>query len=399
MRSPDITRHRARPADGRRPVALTETDRRLIWVRAGGRCTLCNDYLMEGHLSSVEVPLGELAHNVGQKDSAKSARGLNPLPVEDRDSPDNILLACAACHNEIDKEKAAGVIDVPFLAAKKRAHESRIKHQTGLVDSDQTAVLRMAGDIRGDTMALPRGAASMAVLKQNRFPFFLDDYDRQGVEVDLRHLGGEHPLESDVYYPAARRKIDTAVAQVREGMLRGDIDHVSVFAIARVPLLVYLGSRLDDGVPVDVYQRSRSRESWLWADADPGTTFTLTQVAEGTSNTPDAVLITNLSGATPLTELPGDLVNAPVWSIDVSTGPDEDVFAHPDVLARFGADIRTFFTRLEQTHKHLDAIHLFGALPLSGAVTLGRILKSDGLRPALHTYDRTETGYVRALEI
>lgn len=380
-------------------MSLTETARRLVWVRAGGRCTLCKAYLLEGELSAEPVSLGELAHNVGQKDSDHSARGRNPLPVEDRDSPANLLLACAACHNEIDKQVVAGIIDVPFLAEKKREHEAQVKHQTGLLPSDRTAVLRMAGDIRGGTMDLPRRAAAEAVLSVRRFPFFINGYDWQGVEVDLRHLDGEHPLEPDVYYPAAKRKIDTAVARVREGMLQGTIDHVSVFAIGWLPLLVYLGNQLDDGVPVDVYQRSRSRESWLWADTDPGTTFTLTQVAEGTPAAPDAVLITNLSGMTPPTELPSDLGHAPVWSLGVSTGPDEDVFAHPDVLVRFSAEIRAFFTGLEETHKHLHAVHLFGALPLSGAVTLGRVLKSDGLRPKLCTYDLTDGVYVAAMEI
>jgi hypothetical protein len=44
-------------------------------------------------------------------------------------------------------------------------------------------------------------------------------------------------------------------------------------------------------------------------------------------------------------------------------------------------------------------LHVIGPLPLSGAVTLGRVLKSTGLRPSVITYDRDDAGYRRALEI
>ncbi|MBY8851253.1 hypothetical protein K7G98_24090, partial [Saccharothrix sp. MB29] len=69
------------------------------------------------------------------------------------------------------------------------------------------------------------------------------------------------------------------------------------------------------------------------------------------------------------------------------------------VLARFEATVRQFFTGLERTHKHFKRIHLVGAMPVSPAVTLGQVLKSASLRPTVVTYDRTENGYVQALEV
>lgn len=63
-------------------MALSDLDRRILWVRAGGRCTLCKKYLLEGGLSSSEVPLGEGAHIVGAVDSVKSTRGRDLASVE-----------------------------------------------------------------------------------------------------------------------------------------------------------------------------------------------------------------------------------------------------------------------------------------------------------------------------
>lgn len=56
-------------------------------------------------------------------------------------------------------------------------------------------------------------------------------------------------------------------------MIDGEIEHLSVFAIARLPLAIYLGAQLDDAVATDSYQRHRATDSWIWPDDDPGTTF------------------------------------------------------------------------------------------------------------------------------
>lgn len=381
-------------------MTLGDLDRRVLWVRAGGRCTLCKRYLLEGDLSGTEVPLGEGAHIVGAVDSANSPRGKDPLPVGDRDTVDNIMLACPDCHTEIDQQKAAGLLDVAFLRERKRQHEADIRLQTGLLRDRRTAILRMAGNIRGDVMELPRHSAAEAVIRcAQRFPFFLESYDRQAVEIDLQRLPGEHPLTAD-YYRTAAEEIDRAIEnRVRPGVRNGDITHVSVFAIARLPLLVYLGSKLDDGSPVDIYQRHRSSESWIWPhDHDPGTGFAIDLTAAHSSAT-EGVLITNVSGTTPSTDLPDGMQELPIWTLAPSGGPAEDVFAHPAVLDRFTATVRNYFTTLEATHKHLRALHLVGALPLSGAVAFGRILKSANLRPIIVTHDRAADGYQRALEI
>lgn len=381
-------------------MALTDLDRRILWVRAGGRCTLCKKYLLEGGLSSTEVPLGEGAHIVGAVESAKSPRGLDPLPVEQRDDVDNIMLACSGCHTEIDQQKVAGLLDVDFLRQRKREHEADIRTQTDLLKDKRTAIVRMAGDIRGDVMQLPRAAAAEAVIRHaQRFPNFLESYDRQGVEIDLQGLPGEHPLTSG-YYDQAVAALDSAVdSRIRPGIVNGDISHLSVFAIARLPLLIYLGFKLDDGVPLDIYQRHRSTDSWMWPQIyDPGTDFTVS-VIDGEASATAGVLITNLSGTTPPSDLPDDLRELPMWTLQPTTQPAEDTFSHPAVLARYTAAVRTYFTNLEATHKQLRSLHLFGALPLSGALAFGSILKSANLRPAIITYDRTDDGYRRALEV
>jgi len=47
----------------------------------------------------------------------------------------------------------------------------------------------------------------------------------------------------------------------------------------------------------------------------------------------------------------------------------------------------------------LQRLHIFGALPVSAAVTLGRSLKAADLRPSLVLYDLTPDGYRKVMDI
>ncbi|WP_322973904.1 SAVED domain-containing protein [Actinacidiphila oryziradicis] len=111
-----------------------------------------------------------------------------------------------------------------------------------------------------------------------RYPLFLESYSRHGIEIDLRHLPGESARLADSPWDAGERSrsynrhatavIDDVIEhQLKRGIARDNVRHLSVFGFARLPLLVYLGSRLDDTVPTEIHQRQRHDESWCWQDA------------------------------------------------------------------------------------------------------------------------------------
>lgn len=380
-------------------MAAPETEKRKLWVRAGGRCTLCKRYLLEGNLSYKEVSIGEAAHIVGEKHSEKSARGLDPLPEPERNLAENLLLACPDCHTEIDNLLVAELIDKKFLHDRKREHENEVFHQTSLTSSRRTVIIRMVGNVRGAHFELPRDAAVEAVISSGgRFPVFPQAYDLKSIEIDLRDVAGEQAAGQD-YYRAATNLIDNAIdRRIAPGLSSGEIQHMSIFAIARLPLLIYFGAKLDDGVTTEVYQRHRSTQKWIWPAERSTALFEISQVSSGPAGG-DVALITNLSGTTPIDDLPEKMSSSTIFRLDVVPDPSEDVFTHPGALTEFEALIRTFFTRLENTHKSARRIHLFGAMPISPAVTLGKILKGPHLRPILVIYDRTGDGYVEALEV
>ncbi|MET9439144.1 SAVED domain-containing protein [Streptomyces sp. NPDC006610] len=327
-----------------------------------------------------------------------------------RDEADNLMLLCAQQHDEIDAEAALDVFTVERLRRLKQEHEDRIRHVTGLGQDRATTVVRMLGPVHGQAVELSRQAAADAVVARYRFPLFLESYSRHGVEIDLQHIPGESYVQgvgsmqaasaTRDYYRQAVRVIDDVINhQLRPGIKRGSIQHVSVFGFARLPLLVYLGARLDDTVPTDVYQRHRRDQSWVWpAESVSGTEFAVRQV-QAQCVRDEAVVIVNVSGAISQHEVPADLVSLRRYVISPATAD-----TCPDILHQYGSlrlfeeTWRGFLARMEVEAKDLRRLHVLPAVPLSAAVVLGQAHHPQ-VHPQLVIYERLAGSYVPTLEV
>lgn len=371
-------------------------DERLkLWVRSGGRCALCKKYLLEGGLTGLPLALGESAHMVGQQDNEASPRGTAALPAEERDLADNLILLCPGDHTEIDKKLAARLITVEWLTGQKREHEAWIRQVTGLDPKRTTAVLRMIADLRGRSVELDSETATAAVVRgDSRFSEFPLSVGNRGIEIDLRQMPGETTPAAD-YWRRCQEKIDEIIDQkLVEAVRGGYVKHLSVFGFARLPLLTYLGSKLDDTYEVEVYQRQRSDESWGWTETEAAT-FTITRSDPAG---PETVLVLNVSGTIDEADLPEDLRALPVFRIAIDGAPGVDAIASRVSLRAFEAAVRGLFASFEEGGKTIRRLHLFGALPISAAVVLGRA-HDRHVHPALALYDRTDGAYSLALEI
>ena len=93
-----------------------------------------------------------------------------------------------------------------------------------------------------------------------------------------------------------------------EGVALEEIADLSVFAFARLPLLVYLGAHLDDNVPTDIYQRHRATERWEWPDPGADVRFRI-DVPEAAPDGSQAAPVMNVSGSIEPDEVPGPLAH------------------------------------------------------------------------------------------
>lgn len=380
-------------------MSVSEHERLKLWVRAGGTCTICKRYLLESELTGREVTRGEFAHNVGRKASTRSPRGLHPLPETDRDTADNAILLCPTCHTEVDDLRQLDLFDVDKLFGLKQDHEAFIRDVTRRNQNSRTVVLRLRGLVRGAADDLDRNVVTNAILTNTSrfaaFPFA----DRFGVEIDLRGLAGEDDADPE-YYRAATRKIDEVIERsLKPAIVENAVPHLSVFGFARLPLLMHLGSRLDDTLATDVYQRHRSGETWTWPAEGPTTKFAHRSDHEGTSSAEEGVLIVNASGTIHTHELPAELHALPRFVIEPTNGsPHVDSIATRESLADFEQVLRQLLAELEVTRKTIRRVHVLAAAPVSAAITLGRSI-GWGIHPTIAIYDRDGDTYRLALEV
>jgi hypothetical protein len=121
------------------------------------------------------------------------------------------------------------------------------------------------GDIRGAPVELSEQVAARAILKSGRrYPQFGWGHGGADFEVDLRKLPSE---SSSVYWPAGKEAIvEQLGVRLRDAVARGKVRHLSVFGLARIPL-IELGRGLVRGAQpaVRIYDRQHPGEPFAYA--------------------------------------------------------------------------------------------------------------------------------------
>ena len=379
-------------------MSITERTRLLLFVRSGGRCAVCYEDVTRSGVTWRPLPLGEQAHVVGRSTGEKSPRGGDPLPQDERDDVNNLILLCGKCHSDVDRSGNLDIVTVERLQAIKHAHEARIEQILTIPPDNATAVVRLQGNIGDVAVHVDNTTAASTVLSANRFARFPLSADRAGLEIDLRSVP-EPAAGNQQYYATCARQIDHFFQrQFLPAIDDGSVTHISLFALARWPLLVHLGTRLGDKVAADIYQRHRSTDSWRWPSDATNTEFEWT--VETGDDERDAVLVLSMSASVKTSEVPHRLAASTVYRIVPANGltPHYDIVATPESLKSAERAIRDVLAHIEQHRKHVTRLHVVGAAPLSVCVSLGRAI-TVGIHPQLVLYDRVEGTYQPALEV
>jgi len=156
--------------------------------------------------------------------------------------------------------------------------------------------------------------------------------------------------------------------------------HLSLFALAPMPLLVKLGSLLNEKYQVEVYQKHRNPDNWNRLDEE-GQEF---EIKRPENTNKKAVLVLSLSAPIRdrINQYYGD--NASVWEVKVPD-PNMDMLRSKRQQDDFRKIIRNLLTEISNT-PHNDAIALHMAMPAACAVELGRVWMPKAHK-ALELYD------------
>lgn len=366
---------------------VSERVARRVWIAAGGRCTICNRYLLDDETTGQDVMIGQLAHIVGWSTADGSPRGSENLAVELRGEADNLLLLCYDQHKVIDEKSLWAVYDADTLRAMKREHESRVRDLTAMGHDRSTTVLRVVGNIHDQAVDLTDARIREALFTRNRFP----DWTLRGAdeyEVDLRMLPGERDGNS-VYWASALAHLDERLDRLRTLVAKGRVTHLSVFPLARIPVLILLGTLLDDTVPVDLYPKRRDGdEGWGWTATAGDVGFHFTRVRVGSDRAKVALLV-SVSGSVDRNRLPDEINDSyTIYELGpADTLPIPGLIGSAESLDAFSRTWREVLAAVEAQHPGVQAIPTFAAVPAAAAVSMGRHLMRAA-HPPLHIYDR-----------
>ena len=360
-----------------------------LWVRAGGRCEFptCNRYLLHDEVTGwTEVFLGEFAHIVSCADTG--VRADPNLTKDQKEEVANQLLLCPACHSLIDKKKLENDLSRERLLTYKREHEERIYYLSQIAPDRRTTVLRLAGRIRGNSVGISADEVRTAVVRESgRFPAF--PFNRHDIDIDLRAIDEGTPG----YWDTSRHLIDQRLQQLlNTGLDERPIAHLSVFGLARIPLLVYLGYALGDKIPTEIYEKQRTPgEGWCWHGDQESVTFEYEEISSGSTN--DTVLLLSVSGKIGVDGLPADVrdSNRIIEVRPCGTAPARGIIRNSASLAAFRRTFQETLRQVEAVGSN-GRISVFPAIPAAAAITIGREILRD-VTPPLDIYDAGEDGF------
>jgi HNH endonuclease len=108
-------------------MPITDRTRKILWIKAGGRCSICNEQLATDATDEDDPSVfGEECHIV-----ARSPGGPRAADIADIDSYDNLILLCRKHHKQVDDQRS--YFTVERLKTIKQEHEKREANRSGPV--------------------------------------------------------------------------------------------------------------------------------------------------------------------------------------------------------------------------------------------------------------------------
>ncbi len=370
-------------------TSISDKNKYLLWVKAGGRCMYrgCNKSLLQDIVTKRNFNQAYIAHVVA--DVPGGPRGdilRSPLL---KDNITNLMLLCDTHHRLIDKDDEAGHSE-KILLAMKSEHESRIETVTAIKSNMQSHILTYKANVGKHTPELSYQTVSQYLLPSH--------YPAEANTIDLS-LHNSLNKDSD---PSFWKTEETNLgAQFDRKLLqlltKGEIKHLSVFAFAPIPLLVKLGTLLNNIYTAEVHQKIRTPDTWNLSDATDVTKY---NIIEPATKHPIVALNISLSGTITndrITDIIGN--DCSIYTLTIDT-PSTNYLQNKRQLQDFKASVQHLFNTIKVKYNAQTPLHIFPAMPIATAIELGRVWMPKADMPLI-IYDENTVnkGFSKALEI
>lgn len=372
---------------------IPDTVKLKLWVKSAGRCEFkgCNTPVWHNGLTLSEGNFAQVAHIIGS--SLEGPRG-NEQSEELQIDFSNLMLLCQRCHKEIDDNP--GKYPIKLLKNWKQEHENRIEIQTSYPeDIHKSTVLTFSINI-GDRIT----PINFEAVRNAMFPKYPTDFKGIKIEEADFDRSGEEPYWQSFAETKIKRKLSRAF---EEGADDVKIKHLSVFGIAPMPLLMFLGKCIGDTIPCDLYQSHRNIENtnktWSWREiANRGATYSIICEREAQGD----VVLLKLAISDTINEdkylaLLSD--NVTIYQIAASEQSPHFLKSKKQ-LELFSYEYRKLLNLIQAKHGKNCKVLILPAVPISIAIECGRvILPTKDPEIYVCEYYKDDKGYQKVLRI
>ena len=364
-----------------------------LWVKSAGRCEFngCNEPVWRNNLTLNDGNFADVVHIIAA--SEDGPRG-SEESANQRIKYSNLMLMCKRCHKEIDDNSETYSAEI--LREWKWKHEDRIEIQTSYPeDIHKSTVLLFLVNI-GDRIV----PINPEVYRNAMFPKY--PVDEKGIRISKDDFDGRSDSE---YWQAFAGDIQRKIYRYfDEGIDEENIKHLSVFAIAPMPLLMYLGKCIGDTVPADLYQSHRNiadtNDTWSWPEDEQETeTLYITNLIRADENHINIAIVLSLSGkinSDRYKNFASD--NFSVYEITLEE-PSPHFLKSCKQLEGFSQEYRKLLNNIQAIHGDSCKVFIIPAVPAPIAIECGRVLlpKTDPEISACEYDD--QKGYRAVLKI
>ena len=369
---------------------IPERIRFQLVARAAGRCEYpgCNKVLYEDELTKGPGNISNYAHIIPYKENGpRGAETIHERPA-DVDTLDNLILLCWDHHKEIDTMPVPPKYSASELRKHKRDHERRIALVTSIKPECKSYIVSYTAYIAQGVTSISEDAARLALL-----PHY---YPAQRDIIELSPSLPNKPQDNAWYEEAVidlKSKYNEFILRRLNGCKS---THFSVFAIAPMPLLIQLGSLLNDTSNAMVYQKQRDA-GWLWDDNAPDRTFSILPPAETECKKPVLMLM--------LTQEVDDILvkqalgeDVAIWKI-TSDYHGFDCILKNKHLIDFKSVARCALNDIARHYPNEDELHIFPIMPASACVEFGRIRTANHNPWVVYEKRRDTINFVKTISI
>ncbi len=370
---------------------IPEWTKLKLWVLSGGRCEFsgCNNYIWRDGLTLQEDNFAEMAHIIAQ--SSDGPRGNKKLSLQQAIDFENLIMLCPYHHKLVDK-KNKNKYPVELLKRYKQKHEARIKNQTDAGDDVKTTIIRFMANIGERKTEISLSQTEDAITPRWR--------DEGGVLFDYTNKSGSG---DKAFWNNFLKEIDRDVKnKLTEDNTRQRFEHLSVFAMGPIPILMRFGNQLGNIISVNLYQKHRDTDNWTWKPEDKkAVNFNyIVHKPQNNKKAKKVALILSLSGKIQKTEIKRFFQpDSSIYEITIPN-PEPTFLNQRSKLEKFKSVYRNLITNIRAFHGSKVEIHIFPAIPAPIAVLCGKELvpKSD---PKVYAYDNNKDkgGFIYPLKI